>query len=545
MLSCKFNNELFESEINILNLAKVDLENKRYSENELLNKYRTLTEQYEKLLKFTTKSIRISDFQGKELKRREYEIRNILDNSNQGFLTFDRNLVVNKEYSSECLRLFQRKIANESILELLKSENNEQNELFSSVFKDIFSETDKEKRLLYLKKLPNLLKINDNYVNVSYKVINSEEVDEDMEAIMVILTDITEKKKTEDQLMYLSYHDKLTTLFNRAYIDSVIPQLNTESMMPLSVIMADMNCLKLTNDVFGHENGDRLLMSAAKVLMNSCRDTDVVARWGGDEFLIILPNTDSSSCKKICLSIKEMSSKLKPEPIELSFSLGSATTESPNTNIYELFNISEKVMYSNKLLESKNIRKKIILSLEKTLSERCIEEYNHINRAKKMALKFGRALNIKPDSKEMLNLTRLASFHDIGKIVIPKEILEKGESLTESEWDIVKSYTEIGFRIAQSIEEPVLAQSILCLRERWDGKGYPYGLKNENIPLNSRIISIIDSYDVMTHDRSYKKAISHKEALEELKRCSGTQYDPNLVNIFIGKMVFDQTDLID
>ncbi|MBV7273648.1 diguanylate cyclase [Clostridiaceae bacterium UIB06] len=509
-----------------------DLENERYFENELFNKYKSLAENYKKLLKLTRKSIKISDSQWKELKRREYEIRNLLDNFNQGFLTFGKDLLVNKEYSSECIRLFEDKISNKNIIELLCNENKEQKELFSSVLKEFFNEKDICSELECLKKLPNMLKIKGKYINVSYKAINIEESSEDS-SIMLILTDITEKKRTEDQILYLSYHDKLTTLFNRTYIDNIIPQLQSESSMPLSVIMADMNGLKLTNDVFGHENGDKLLVNAAKAFMKSCRKTDIVARWGGDEFLIILPNTDDERSKEICKKIKIICTTFEPNPIKLSISLGSATMESPTTSLSELFNIAENEMYRNKLVESKDVRRKIILGLEKTLYEKCFEDYGHNERVKDMALNFAKLLNIKNDSREILNLSLFASLHDIGKVSIPKEILGKKISLTQAELDIVKRYTEIGFRMAQSIEEPVLAQCILCLRERWDGKGYPYGLKAKNIPLNSRIVSILESYDIMTHNRPYKDAICKEEALEELKRCSGEQFDPDLVKIFV------------
>ncbi|MBE3089361.1 MAG: HD-GYP domain-containing protein, partial [Actinobacteria bacterium] len=144
----------------------------------------------------------------------------------------------------------------------------------------------------------------------------------------------------------------------------------------------------------------------------------------------------------------------------------------------------------------------------------------------------GRSLKLSENKLNELSL--LSTLHDIGKIAIPDEILMKPGKLTEKEWDIVKRHPEVGYNISGSspLLEPI-ADAVLTHHEWWNGSGYPQGLKGENIPLISRIISIIDAYDVMTHDRSYKKAISKKEALEELKRCAGTQFDSKLVKIFI------------
>lgn len=537
MSAYNFNNEIFNEEISILETAIVNLKKAKHEGNELINAYRLLASNYEKLLKFANKSVKISDSQGRELRRKEYEIRNILNNSNQGFLTFGRNLRVNKEYSSECIRIFSRKISNNNILELLQGENTNQNKLFQNIFEEVFSTEDSDYKNELLMKLPNLLKINDIYVNVAYKLINKDELG-DEEAVMLIITDVTDKKKSEDEILFLSYHDKLTGVYNRAYINNVIPQFQIETNMPLSIIVADMNGLKLTNDVFGHEFGDKLIVNASKVLLSCCRDTDIVSRWGGDEFLIILPNTSHEEATKVVNKIKYSCTKCEASPIEISISLGSATMENPNTSILDLFSMAENVMYNNKIIESREIRRKIILNIENILRERCFEDGGHTARVKSMAMNFAEALNIQEDSDELATLSLLAALHDVGKISIPREILGKKQPLSEIEREIIKSYTEIGYRIALSIDEPSLAYGIYALRERWDGQGYPNGLKEDKIPLISRIVSIIDAYDVMTYDRPYRKALSEDEALGELKKCSGTQFDPKLIDIFINEKLY-------
>lgn len=190
-------------------------------------------------------------------------------------------------------------------------------------------------------------------------------------------------------------------------------------------------------------------------------------------------------------------------------------------------------MYSNKLSESKIVKRKIILNLEKILHEKCFQDFGHNTRVKNMTLNFAKLIDGEITSNEINNLSLFASLHDIGKVSIPKKVLSKNGPLSPSEWEIMKNYTKIGFRMAQSIDEPLLAQSILHLREHWDGNGYPYGLKREEIPLHSRIVSIVDAYDVMTHDKTYKKALSEEEAIEELKKYSGKCFHPHLISIFL------------
>lgn len=528
--------ELFSNELQILETANRNVNNNEFKGNELLGIYKDLANNYKKLLKLSNKIFNISDKQGKELKKRETEIKVLLNNSNQGFLTFGKDLLINREYSEECLRIFNKKIAGCNIIELITNDDKVMGKSISETFSKVFDAEDDSIKVSYLNNLPSMLKIENNYVSIKYKLVTHEETKNKRCSIMLILTDITEKRKVEDQVLYLSYHDKLTSLYNRAYIESVIPQLQSEVRMPLSIIMGDMNGLKLTNDVFGHESGDKLLKSAANIFQTTIRESDIAARWGGDEFLIILPNTSNAACKRVCERISERCSKAENVPIQPNVSLGYATMENANTCISELLNIAENHMYSNKLAESKKVRRKIILSIEKIMHTRCFEDINHINRLKLMASHMAVKLNISDDSVEGINLPMLAALHDIGKVAIPKELLAKPDVLTSNEWEIMKSHTEIGFRMAQSIEEPILAQAILAIRERWDGSGYPYGLKGEQIPLIARIMAIIDSYDVMTHDRPYKSAMSEEHATQELKRCSGKQFDPQLVSVFINEV---------
>jgi len=529
-------NDLFYKETSILENSIEIVHNEKYRDNELLTEYKKLSKHYNTLLILTKKAFKISDTQSKNIKMRESEKKNLLDNSNQGFLTFASDLLVDREYSMECYRIFSRAIGNVNILELLFPDNEEQNKFCEEVLKAIFvSETIEMQRSL-IAKLPSLVQVNDKHIEVKYKMISTEESEQDNNILMLILSDITEKRKVEDQVIYLSYHDKLTSLYNRAYVESILPQLQSEASLPLSIIMADMNGLKLTNDVFGHDSGDKLLINASKVFLSCCRQSDIVARWGGDEFFLILPGASSTVCAKICERIKDLCSKVEPDPIELSVSLGATTSENLNTNLTSLMTVAENAMYSNKLIESKRNREKIIFSVEKSLHQHCFEDIEHIDRIKRAVTRFSKVLKVQLDANAIETMMLLARFHDVGKAAIPRAILSKAGPLTQEEWHIMRSYTEIGYRMAQSIDEPVLAQAILAFREHWDGQGYPYGLKGEKIPLVTRIVSILEVYDVMTHGRPYKAKMRRDEAVEELKRCSASQFDPNLVLLFLNNL---------
>jgi diguanylate cyclase (GGDEF)-like protein len=528
--------QLFGRELSILQHAAKVVRTEQYHGPTLLVEYQNLVWEYERLLKSTQHIYRISDTQAKHLKRRENEIQNLLDNSSQGFLTFGPDLRVDREYSAECQRIFKKKIGGLNIVALLGETNPKQSRLFQKVLTQVFKAGDSKNATARLRKLPGIIKVNQHYINIKAKLIANDENEAVEWNVMLILTDITEKQTAQDWVMYLSFHDKLTSVYNRAYVDSIIPQLQLESTLPISVIMADMNGLKLTNDVFGHQSGDQLLINIAQVLLNCCRKKDIVARWGGDEFLIILPGSGSDSCERVCERIRQTCRRVKADPIGLSVSLGYATLMDRNTDLLSLVSVAENMMYSKKLNESRDFRRKIISNMEQTLQSKCFEEPGHMQRLRTMAAQFAQKLGMNESMKEWNVLMQLANDHDIGKVAIPCEILGKKGPLNPGEWQIMKTHPEIGYRMAESIGEPLLAQAILALREHYDGGGYPSGLRGEEIPLLSRIVAIIDAYDVMTHDRPYRGKRSPDEAVQELRRCAGTQFDPGLTRIFLEQL---------
>jgi len=347
-----------------------------------------------------------------------------------------------------------------------------------------------------------------------------------------ILANALERKEAEKEIQYLSLKDKLTGLHNRAYFEEEIKRLNTKRQLPLSIIMGDVNGLKLINDTFGPREGDRLLKKIAKIIKSCCREEDIVARWGGDEFSILLPKTTEEDSEEILNRIRDVCFKTGDQKIPVSISLGTSTKKNYNYDIKMTVKEAEDWMYRRKLLERKSISSSIISSLERTLQEKSYETEEHAVRLKEMSLILGRSLKL--TENKLNELILLSALHDIGKIAISDEILMKKGKLTRKEWGIVKRHPEIGYNItASSPQLAPIADVVLSHHEWWNGTGYPRGLKGEDIPLVSRIISIVDAYDVMTHDRAYRKAISKKDAAEELERCAGTQFDPKLVKIFI------------
>ena len=348
----------------------------------------------------------------------------------------------------------------------------------------------------------------------------------------LIIHDIAVQKKKEEELRYKSFHDTLTGLYNRAYFEEELKRLDTSRQLPLSMLIGDINGLKLINDAFGYKEGDLILKGMADILKISCRADDIIARWGGDEFVIMLPNTCEDVVGKIISRIRRECEKFNYKNIPLNISLGFSTKVKINQEISDIIREAESRMKEQKLLESKKIAASIIKYLKKSLWGSNDEAKSEAERIKNLAIKLAKASKL-PRS-EINNLILLSTFKDIGWIAIKRSLFESKRELDEKDWKIIKRHPEIGYRIAKSSTQLApIAEAILAHHENWDGSGYPRKLEGKSTPQISRIIAIIDAYNAMVCGRQYKKAISKEEAIKELKRCSGKQFDPKLVNIFI------------
>ena len=364
------------------------------------------------------------------------------------------------------------------------------------------------------------------------------------QVIADILISAFEKNKAEENILYISFHDSLTGLYNRYYLEKEMERLDTQRQLPISIIMADLNGLKLINDTYGYSAGDKMLIRTASILNKVFRQEDIIARWGGDDFVILLPRTTKEEASAICRRIDDECSKDLAGDVPISITAGVASKDNAEIDLAEVLKEAEDNMYKHKLTESRSVRSAVLNGLLRTLGEKSHETEIHTLRMQAFAFQIGEKINL-PDA-ELNRLSLLIPLHDIGKINIPEEILTKKNALTRDEWELIKTHPEIGCRIARATEDfNHVAEDIFAHHERWDGSGYPRGLKGIEIPLLARITAIADSYEVMTNGRPYQKAMSQKEAADELKRCAGTQFDPELVEAFLSVLETEAEKEID
>lgn len=347
--------------------------------------------------------------------------------------------------------------------------------------------------------------------------------------------DITERKKAEDDLVYLIYHDYLTGLHNRKYFEEAKTRLDKAEYLPVSVLIADINGVRFINDSFGYAEGDKLIKETSDILKSCCRPDDVLARIGGDEFAMLLPNTDSGTAYEILKNINNtceiFNENNKTKLYEINMSIGFNTKENSNEDIGDITKTADVSLRNKKLLNSKSFRSDLISSMMTTVYEKSQETEEHAKRMADLCKRIGEKLNL--SQKSLGELELLTMLHDIGKIAIDDSILKKPGKLTDDEWIIMKTHSEVGYRIAKSTSElESIADYILAHHERWDGKGYPSGLTGDFIPLLSRIVAVADAYDAMTNDRVYRKAMTSKEAAAQIKLNSGTQFDPQITCVF-------------
>lgn len=350
---------------------------------------------------------------------------------------------------------------------------------------------------------------------------------------IVSAIDITKRKEVEEKIKYMNYHDNLTGLYNRKYHQNKLRELDQAQYYPLSIIMGDNNGLKLINDTFGHTKGDHLIQETAKILKKVSRKQDVVARWGGDEFVILAPNTSREEAEKLIAEINQCCQESDFQPIIPNISLGTAFKNKVEEDIERIIKLAEDRMYSKKMESKKNIEGSMMQSLEQSLLEMDYELQGHTERVEELALDVGYKLGL--SQEQLNNLELLARLHDIGKLAISNNLLAASNSLSQEEAEKLNQHPKIGYRVVKNFQRLTpIANSVLHHHENWDGSGYPDGLEQEEIPFLARIVRVVDAYDVMTNSkRKAKTDLSPSEAIQVIEEQQGVEFDPDVVTAFV------------
>jgi diguanylate cyclase (GGDEF)-like protein/PAS domain S-box-containing protein len=350
---------------------------------------------------------------------------------------------------------------------------------------------------------------------------------------VVTFMDISQRKAAEKEILHLSFHDPLTGLYNRRFFNEKLTMLDKEGLLPISIIIGDVNGLKQTNDIFGHFTGDILIQKAANSILSNCRNDDVAARLGGDEFVILLPNTNKFEAEAIAQRIKEKFSNERVKTFRGSISLGLASKEKAGESIFKTIEYAEEDMYAKKVLDRGMYDISTIDTIIGILHNNCPRELDHSRKVSELCVKIGTQMKL-PES-QLRRLELAGFFHDIGKVILDEDALNGARELTEQEWHEFRQHPIIGYKVLNSSNDTMdLANYVLSHHENWDGTGYPKGLRKEEIPMLSRVIAIVESYDAMINPPDYfGKSKSKEVALSEIKRHSGSQFDPVIAEVFI------------
>jgi diguanylate cyclase (GGDEF)-like protein/PAS domain S-box-containing protein len=348
---------------------------------------------------------------------------------------------------------------------------------------------------------------------------------------MIIVRDITEQLSQYKKIQFISQHDAVTSLFNRHFLETELMRLDTKRQLPISFIIGDVNGLKLVNDAFTHDEGDRLLIEIASILSKAVRSEDILGRWGGDEFLILLPQTTHDNAEKIVKRIQDLSQKSFYNTITPSISLGIGTKTSKDQNIEDILLLAEKNMYAHKTLIGPKMRDETYHKLIEKLEVINPEFTSHHERCKQLAIAFGSYLNRSPKDIEMLG--KIAGNHDIGKVSLSNPNIDREDNIIHDKQH-VRLHVESGYRILNALPNFAdISKYVLHHHENWDGTGYPEGLKGNDIPFFSRVVRVVEMYDSLMYHPDSETSHNVDKTIDILRSRKGHQLDPDLTEALI------------
>jgi diguanylate cyclase (GGDEF)-like protein/PAS domain S-box-containing protein len=365
-----------------------------------------------------------------------------------------------------------------------------------------------------------------------------------------------ENARRYDDAKFLSQRDSVTGLLNHRGISALLDKELARSERAggyFAVVMMDLDNFKLFNDTYGHACGDQVLQRVAGILDKSLRRGDFVGRYGGDEFLALLPDTDAANALATIGRVKETLDKASwsqdgESAVPLCLSYGVATYPNEGRHLSELLAAADANLYRSKGLGGNRVTATddvgawagtpagglftVLDGLVTAVDGKDHYTRKHSDHVSEHSVALACELGLSTDAQRCLHIAGM--LHDVGKIGIPDRILRKPGSLNEDEFEIVKQHVDLGELIIKEIPNLVDVIAVVgCHHERWDGSGYPRGLRGKDIPQLGRILAVADAYSAMTTDRPYRKALDPIEAREELRRVAGAQLDPGMVAAFL------------
>lgn len=354
-------------------------------------------------------------------------------------------------------------------------------------------------------------------------------------ALEGVIFDETERQEVAKQNEFLAYHDYVTGLYNRRFFEEEFERRKKNEEFPIVILLGDINSFKAYNDTFGHIEGDNALRNTGEKIRRTLGQGDVLARVGGDEFAIIVSGINGDEIKEYFDKIEGESdsfSQDSPGDRLITISWGYGVQRKKTDTLDMLQQEAEAYMYNRKFYNHKSMRSKTVDVIMETLFMKSEREKEHSERVGNLSEAIARKMDRRQSELDKIRVAGL--LHDIGKIGIDEAILNKKEKLDSKEWDLIKLHPGKGAGILfNTIEYHDIADIVLSHHERYDGSGYPNRLKGQDIPLESRIIAIADTFDAITNERPYKRPMSMEAAIKEMRRSAGTQLDPEIVEVFI------------
>ncbi len=391
---------------------------------------------------------------------------------------------------------------------------------------------------------------------------------EEMDLLFTLMNNaavVIENAKLYEDAKYEAITDGLTKLNNHRYFQEILSRcINEKTYEVFSVAMIDVDLFKLYNDLYGHSAGDRALIKIAEVIKKSTRPEDIIARYGGEEFAVIFPNIEGAASLRAIETIRRAVESCFCSSTDLNefltISVGVASYPRDGSTNEEILDKADSAMYAAKrsgrnqsvvytkkdnsinILNNNEMEKvqdsiktayfSAIYALAATIDAKDHYTYGHSENVSNYAVALAKAAGF---DEERIDIVKNAGLlHDIGKIGVPESILTKREALSPDEFEVMKRHVDMSISIIKHVPNLIkVIPAIMTHHERFDGKGYPRGVRGENIPIEGRCLCIVDAFDAMTTDRPYRKALSFDDALLELKKNSGTQFDPQLTELFI------------